>query len=186
MTRSEFLRVTTYLAVGSGKALSADSLEVYFDCLADLPFDVFALAAKRVLMEHRFATFPSIAELREAAAATQQGQVQEMTAAEAWAIAWGVAANTDPEVAGSFARASANCPAVVLEAIRCFGLTALCYGTEPVGVVRGQFMKMFEQLAGRRKRVALLPPALTKEIEATGRRGPELLGNMLAGIGNPN
>jgi len=116
-------------------------------------------------MEHKWATFPSIAELREAAAETQRGTVKELSPAEAWAIAWRIAANTDPEIDGSFARASKDAPPLVLEAIRAFGLLDLCYGKEPVGVIRGQFLRVFEQLAARERRRALLPAALTQAIE---------------------
>src|SRR5262249_5871634 len=122
MTRPEFLAVIGYVAAGIGKALPAESLEVYFDCLGDLPLDVLKLAAKRVVLEHRWATFPTVAELRAAAAETMQGQVAELSPAEAWAIAWRVVGSTDPEVEGSFQRASKGVPPLVVEAIRAFGL----------------------------------------------------------------
>ncbi len=183
MTRPEFVQCVAYLTAGSGKALAPEAMEVYFDCLSDLTPDVMALASKRVLMEHKFATFPSIAELREAAAETQRGQVKELTAAEGWALAWKVAGNTDPEVSGSFERASKGIPAIVVDAIRAFGLFDLCYGKDPVGVVRGQFMRIFEQLAARQKRMALMPPKLKSQIEGVGKTHAALT----AGIGaDPN
>lgn len=183
MTRTEFVKCVAYLTAGSGKALPTESLEVYFDCLNDLDFGVMVLASKRVLMEHKYATFPTIAELREAAAETIHGQVKALSPAEAWAIAWRVAANTDPEVQGSYERASKGVPEIVLNAIRSFGLLDLCYGKEPVGVVRGQFLRIFEQLAARQKRTALLPPKLKHEIEEAGKVRLALT----AGIGlNPN
>ncbi len=74
MSNTEFLEVLAYLTAGSGKDLAAQSKLVYFDCLADLDFEVFKLAAKRVLMEHKFATFPTIAELREAATLLRRGR----------------------------------------------------------------------------------------------------------------
>ncbi len=169
MTRPEFLRSMLYLAAGSGKSLPAESLEVYFDCLGDLSAEVLMTAVKRVLMEHKWATFPSIAELREAAAETSAGQVKALSPAEGWAIAWRVAGKTDPEVNGSFERAIQGVPPVVVESIRVFGLLALCCGDEPIGVLRAQFLKTFEAVAGRQKRTALLPPKLHAAIEGTGR-----------------
>lgn len=174
MTRTEFVKCVAYLTAGSGKALAAESLEVYFDCLKDLTADIMATACKRVLMEHKFATFPSIAELREAAAETSRGEVKALASAEAWAIAWKVAGATDPEVDGSFERAYRGVPAIVVDAIQAYGLCDLCYGKEPVGVVRGQFLRIFEQLAAREKRKALMPPKLAREIEAAGKAPPAI------------
>lgn len=168
MTRSDFARVMAYIGTACGKPLTADGHEVYFDLLGDLPFDVMQLAARRVMLEHKWATFPSVAELRQAAAETVQGRVTELTPAEAWALAWRIASDTDPEVGGSFERACrrAKAPPVVVEALTAFGVNAICYGEDPVGVTRGQFLKVFEQLQGRDRRLALLPPTVRQAVEA--------------------
>lgn len=170
MSRVEFLKVMAALTAGTGKDITADAKEVYFDCLGDLTVDVFGVAAKRVLMEHRWATFPSIAELREAAAETMQGAVKELSSGEAWALAWRAVGNIDPEVSGSFARAVEGFPIIVVEAMKTYGINALCYGDEPVGVVRGQFLKIFDQLAARDRRKALMPVPLAQAIESHGKR----------------
>lgn len=170
MNREEFARIAGVLTLGTGKPLTTDAAEVYFDCLGDLSFEVMKIAAKRVLMEHRWATFPSIAELREAAAETMQGAVKELSSGEAWALAWRAVGNIDPEVSGSFARAVEGFPLIVVEAMKTYGINALCYGDEPVGVVRGQFLKIFDQLAARDRRKALMPVPLTQAIESHGKR----------------
>lgn len=160
MTRIEFAKVAAYVGTAVGKPLTPDGLEVYFDLLGDLDFEVLMVAARRVVLEHKYPTFPSVAELRAAAVESARGQVSEFSPAEAWALAWRVACDTDPECDGSFDRACkrAKAPPLVVEAIRTFGLNSLCYGEDPQGVVRGQFLKVFEQLAGRDRRAALLPP----------------------------
>lgn len=166
MTRTEWAKAAAYLTAGTGKSLTAEQLEVYYDCLGDLSYNVLQVAAKRVLMEHKWATFPSVAELRQAAAETQAGEVAALAPAEMWEVAWRIVGATDPEVPGSFERASRGAPAVVLAAIRAFGLSSLCYGDEPLSVVRGQFLRIAEQLAAREKRVALMPTALKAQIGA--------------------
>lgn len=186
MTRDEFAQVTAYIAIGCGKDLTTEALEVYFDLLGDLPFEVAKTAAWRVLTEHKYATFPSIAEIRAAAVDTARGQVSELSEAEAWAVAWKIAGDTDPEIPGSFHRACERHKAVplVVEAVRAFGLQAICYGQEPVGVVRGQFLKVFGQLAARDRRAALLPPgthAALKDIRDR-RAVPAPVQQALAGI----
>lgn len=180
MTRPEFAQIIAYLTAGCGKPLADAALEVYFDLLGDLPFDAMKLAAQRVLLEHRWATFPSIAELREAATATMRGQVAALSPAEAWALAWDAAGRIDPEQEGSAERGLRDLPPLVVEAIRAFGLPALCYGQEPVGVVRAQFTKIYEQLAAREQRTALLPH---KTAEAVRQRLPQQVAGILQNIG---
>ena len=166
MNREEFARIAGVLTLGTGKPLTPDAAEVYFDCLGDLSFEVMKIAAKRVLMEHKWATFPSIAELREAAAETMMGSVKELSSGEAWAMAWRAVGNIDPEVSGSISRGTEDLPPLVVEAMRTYGINALCYGNEPVGVVRGQFLKIFDQLAARDRRKALMPAPLRQAIES--------------------
>jgi hypothetical protein len=164
MTHDDFVRVIAYLTAGCGKELSDAAIEVYFDLLRDLPSDIFQNAAQRVLLEHRWATFPSIAELREAASATARGIVSELSSAEAWELAWKAAAKIDLEVPGRTEHACKSLPPIVVAAMKAFGIPALCYGKEPIGVVRAQFMKTYEQLASRDRRQSLLPERVTQEI----------------------
>lgn len=171
-----------YIAAGIGKVLSSESLTVYFDCLGDLPVGVLQLACKRVVLEHKWATFPTVAEIREAATKTSHGELTELSPAEAWQLAWRVVANTDPEIDGSFTRATAGVPDLVVRSIRAMGLTALCYGEEPVGVVRAQFIKVYEQLAARKRTEALMPASVRQAIEGIGKLPPEVRG-AIAGIG---
>jgi hypothetical protein len=167
MSNSEFATIVAYVSSAVGKKLDADAQVVYWELLGDLPAEVGWLAAKRVLLEHRWSTFPSVAELRQAAVESMRGEVKELSGAEAWAIAWRVAANTDPELDGSFDRAcaKAKAPPLVVEAITTFGLLDLCYGKEPEGVLRGQFVSTFNALAARDRRAALLPAAVRESLE---------------------
>jgi hypothetical protein len=170
MTRPEFVKAMAYLTAGCGKSLEPVSLEVYFDLLGDLPFDAFQTAVKRVLLRHKYATFPTVAELREAAAQTARGEVAPLPPAEAWALAWRAAARTDPEIDGSFDRAATRLPPLVRRAIEAYGLNALCYGSEPLTVVRAQFLRVYEQLAAGEAARELLPAATRREIEACGKK----------------
>ncbi len=192
MNPVEFAKIIAYIGVACGKPLTAEAQVVYFDLLGDLPADVFQLAAKRVLMEHRWATFPSVAELRQAASESVRGEVKELASAEAWAMAWWIIGNCDPEMDGSFERACkrAKAPPLVVESVRSMSLAGMCYGDEPVGVIRGQFLKVFEQLQGRDRRLALLPPsvkeAITSRREAVGNgTGGAIVGGVAASFGGP-
>jgi len=163
MTRLELAQVLAYIGAAIGKPPSADLAEVYMDLLGDIPIEALRLAAKKVVLEHKWATFPTVSELREAAAEVMRSD-KEPTPAEAWAIAWRGIGKIDPEVDGSIERGCKDLPPLVVEAMQVMGIHALCYGKEPVAVVRAQFMKVYEQLQTRNYRERLLPNALKKEM----------------------
>lgn len=168
MTKQEFASEMTWLSVAIGKPIAASELETgprleaYFELLGDLPFDVFRIATRRVAVAHPWATFPSIAELRQAAADTLQGNVRAMPGGEAWQLAWRAAARIDPEVEGSTTRACKDLPPLVVEAMKSFGIVALC-NADP-NFARPQFIKIFEALTERENRHALLPARVKKAI----------------------
>lgn len=193
MTSNEFSEVLAYLVAALQKPISRETAEVYFDLLGDLPIEALRIAAKRVALEHPWATFPSVAELRQAASETMRGRVCEVSPAEAWDLASRVARQHDPEQSGPYwsrgriwesqwAAITEGVSPLVLRALRTFGVRAICYGTEPTGVIRGQFMKLFEQLAARDRREALLPGSVKSAIASVGVKYAAL-GAALAQIG---
>ena len=119
---------------------------------------------------------------------TQRGEIKQLSGAEAWELAWTAVANIDPEIETSIVKSLQPLPALVVESIKCMGLLPMCYGKEPVAVIRGQFLKVFEQLAARESRTGLLP-ASTKEAiaEIAGTQSrPRAVTALLNGIGEPN
>ncbi len=187
MSNFEFAEIVARITAGCGKSLSMESQVVYFDLLGDMDASVLRIAADRVLAEHVWSTFPSIAELRQAAVDTLRGEVKELSPGEAWEKAWGVISNLDPEISGSVDRAKKCVPAIVWESIEAFGVLAMCYGDEPVGVIRGQFMRIYEGIAARDRRKALLPPSTLAALDDIRERlaipGNVRIAGMLAGIG---
>jgi hypothetical protein len=188
MTQNEFGTVISVLQAGcaAAKRLSEESLDVYFHLLGDLPVDVFRAAALRVLLQHPWSTFPSIAELRQAASEIMRQVVVELQPVEAWEMAYRAARSLDPELIwrpwmrrnpktgqmrqypSQFEAVTAGYPPIVIAAMRAFGVTSLCSSKEPLGVIRAQFMRAYEQLVERDQRVALLPEALKTIIASIG------------------
>ena len=162
MTRTDFASVMAYLCSATGLEMPREQAEVYYDLLQDLPLDVLQLAVKRVILEHPWRTIPSVAEIRQAAADTMQSQISQLSAEEAWGLAWKAAAKTDPEQDGSLQRATKGLPPLVVEAMRAFGLPNLI--TSRPAFARPEFMKTYEALAGRKRRLALLPEKLKAQI----------------------
>lgn len=176
MSPLDFASIMAWLATATGRAMGETAaerdarMEVYFECLSDLPTEVLTIAAKRVAVAHPWATFPSIAELRQAAAETLQGQIQPMSGGEAWRLAWSAAARIDPDVEGSCQRACHGLPPLVLEAMRNFGIVALCQANP--NFARSQFIEIFEALADRESRRALLPDSVKKAIAHAAKELP--------------
>lgn len=152
MTKKEFAKVMAMIAAAIGKPIAVETVTVYYGLLGQLPLAVFEVAAKRVVLEHKWASFPTVAELQEAAMTTQRGQMVDLSAAEIWQLAWKAVARIDLDLPYTIKKAMTGLPPIVAEAMRAFGLTALVAGKDPVGVVRGQFLKIAEQLVARDKR----------------------------------
>ena len=164
MTKAEFSKIIAYLALAIGKPLSAESTEVYYDLLGDLDPIVFLNAAKRVVLEHPWSTFPSVAELRSAAISSSQGTLTPISPAEAWELAWRAAGGIDLDISGSCERRCKNLPPLVYRAMCAYGIASLVNGKEPVMAVRAQFMKIYEQFQARSFRESLMPANLKAEI----------------------
>jgi len=165
MTRLEFMDAMLFVSNAIGKDLEKARMDAFWEMLKDLDYAVFRAGCQRVILEHPWPSFPSIAELRQAAADVARGQTTELSPGEAWSIAWSAAGRIDLEVDGCLQRETEGIPKIVLEAMQAFGIPALCYGKEPVTIVRAQFIKIFEGLQARDRRSALLPAALVEKIE---------------------
>lgn len=204
MNRKDFNAVITFLEVATGKPIveglpGADDtkkqavarIAVYFELLGDLPLATLRLAAKQVALQHRWASFPSAAEIRQAAAEILGNKIGGLTAAEAWAMVARVADAVDPSHAGSYIRNGIEYPSMleafldgapemVRRAVFTFGIAQLCDRREPIGVVRAQFTKTFETLAAKDQSRLLLPAAMQQAI--ANNAAPETAG-LLEGIG---
>lgn len=195
MNRKEFAQTLAYVETAVKTPLSDKEAEVYWDALRDLPLDVLRIACKRVVLEYEYKSFPSIATLRKAAAETILGQVAAISPDEAWGIAWQAAGRLDLENSHSpyfvngkewpsrTAWVMSSVPPLVARAMTNFGLAALAHGKDPVGVMRGQFLKCFEQQIEKRRRLALIPAALQREIEQNSATLPTVAHTALGQIG---
>jgi hypothetical protein len=153
MQRSEIAKILTTIAVVfPGFEPTEARVQVYHRLLGDLEYGVVDRAVGRILSLSRFA--PSIAEIREQALAVEQPDAS--TAAEAWGRAWDAVRRY-----GNYHQVEAYMAMGIDAAyiVRLIGWEAFCMETE-FGVLRGQFMNMYGQVAKREAREALLPPAL--------------------------
>ncbi len=189
MTKPEFSEVIAYLEAAVGKPIAPTPTEglhrmrVYFDLLGDLPLETLRIAAKRAALAHPWNTFPSVAELRQAASETLQGQVRAISPGEAWGQVCRAIKSIDPEHSGPWmARdragvmrhwssrvewATDGMPPLVFEAMRLFGVANLC-NANPEYAQR-DFVRIYSDLLARESARALLPAALQQQITTIGR-----------------
>lgn len=182
-----------YLTAAIGKSLTPDAVEVYFDLLGDLPPAVLLIAVKRVALSHRWATFPTVAELREAAAETMQGKAAVLSAGEAWGMAWRAACKYDPSKSGPHYAGGKlhnsqldflceGLPPLVVDAWRAFGFAALA-NADPA-FARKEFEAIYDGLVANEKRRAILPASVAKAIESIGAKAlPAPVQQAVAAIG---
>lgn len=128
--------------------------------LEDVPYKVVDLAVKKLILESPFP--PTIADVRKKISEITAPQGSEMEAAEAWGEV--VAAirkygSYDPEAA------LASMSPRTAKVVKMIGFRDICM-SETIGVERGQFLKMYDQIASRERQDSLLPERLKLEIQA--------------------
>lgn len=159
--RVEFGKIMAYIAAGTQKTLTQAGAEVYYDLLGDLPQEVLMIAAKRAVLDHKYATFPPVALLRDLATDAMRGEVKSMTGSEAWGIVMQAMGRCDVESPGSVERAFSDVPPTVCAAVKAFGFMSLySIPNSSVEAARAQFIKLFESMAERERENARLPASV--------------------------
>ena len=158
MTKAEVAKILTVLAAAYPK-FEVDDLKVHVwhEMLGDLDYATANMAVKKLILENTFP--PSIAEVRKAAMEILNPDV--MTAAEAWGEV-----ERAVRVYGCYQEieALASLSPRTAKVVRQIGWREICLNEEP-GVVRGQFLKMYQQVQERDHREMLLPADLRQGIQ---------------------
>jgi hypothetical protein len=158
MTKGEMARLLAVLAAAFPRFEVDDlKVQVWHEMLGDLDYEIANMAVKKLIMESTFP--PAIAEVRKAAAdILNPGQ---LTGAQAW----GEVMKAIREH-GSYgeAEALASMSPTTAQVVRYMGWRDICMSEEPTGVLRGQFLKMYEQVASREREQRLLPAGLQEQI----------------------
>ena len=158
MTKAEVAKILTVLAAVYPKFEVDDlKVQVWHEMLGDLDYVTANTAVKKLILENAFP--PSIAEVRKAAMEILNPEV--MTAAEAWGEV-----ERAVRVYGCYQEieALASLSPRTAKVVRQIGWREICLNEEP-GVVRGQFLKMYQQVQERDHREMLLPADLRQGIQ---------------------
>jgi len=160
LTKKETSKLLSILAVAYDK-FQVDSqgvkLKVWHELLRDIPYQVAQLAAKKLILKSPFP--PVIADIRREVASIATSQ-DKVTATDAWeevvnAIRY-YGYYREKEALGSM-------NSLVARTVRAMGWREICLESK-IGVIRGQFIKMYGQLLKRKQEEDLLPIELRESI----------------------
>jgi len=160
MTRNEMSRLLAVIAAAFPRFQVDDSgitLNVWHEMLGDLDYAVATTAVKKLIMQNTFP--PAIAEVRKAAMEIlNPGQV---TGSEAWGEVTKAIRDygyyREDEALASMSPTTAR-------VVRHMGWQDICMSEEPTGVLRGQFLRMYGQVADGEQEQQLLPAGLREQI----------------------
>jgi len=158
MTKGEVAKLLTVLAASYPK-FEVDDLKVHVwhEMLGDLDYAVANIAIKKLIMQNTFP--PAIAEVRKAAA--ELTNPENLTSSEAWGEVTSAIRNYGYYREGE---ALASMSPTTAQVVRYMGWREICM-SEDIGVIRGQFLRMYEQIATREQEKQLLPPSMQAEIK---------------------
>ncbi len=158
MTKIETAKLLAVLAAAFPRFEVDDlKVQVWHEMLGDLDYSLASLAIKKLILENTFA--PAIAEVRKAV--MEILNPDGMTAAEGWGEV-----ERAIRIYGYYREAEAleSMSPRVAKVVKFIGWQNICLNEEP-GVVRGQFLKMYQQVQERDHREMLLPADLRQEIQ---------------------
>lgn len=173
MTIEEFAVIAATLQAGAPeKRLPKATLDLWFELLGDLPARVVLGAVKAHYATSEYPTLPAIGAVRKAAVALMHPAIP--TAAEAWG-------QVEHEMRRVGWVGKPDLSPLTARVVKAIGWQRLCASEDP-GVERGQFLKMYDQMAQRDEHDAVLPDGLKPGAMAPAlpegiRRGLDAIGN---------
>lgn len=170
MTKNEFAKLMAFVTAAVDKPVARPTLEAYFDMLQDLPYELAAVAIKKIIATDEYPTLPTIGKIRQAAAEISRGHI--LSAPEAWGLVLKAVHEYGYYREGE---ALASLPEHVAEVVRWMGFQTICM-SEKISVDRGQFLRMYEVHQKREQEQAVLPPAVRDVIKQLAG-GMKMLGD---------
>ncbi len=138
------------------------TLTVWHEMLGDLDYPVASLAVKQCMLQNTFA--PSISEVRKAAIKLMNPD--KLSASEAWEQV-----NRALDKHGMYGQVEAmeSLTPLVARVVRAIGFSKMCL-SENISVERGQFMRLYDEMAGKQEAEWLMPEKMRAQIaQVVGR-----------------
>jgi hypothetical protein len=163
MTKGEVAKLLVVLAASYPRFEVDDvKVQVWYEMLGDLDYAVASMAVKKIIMQNTFP--PAIAEVRKAV--TELMNPEQVTSSEAWGEVTRAIRNYGYYREGE---ALASMSPTTAQVVRYMGWREICM-SEDIGVIRGQFLRMYEQIATREQEKQLLSPTMQTEIKKLAKK----------------
>lgn len=157
MTKAEIAKILAVLAASYPK-FEVDDLKVHVwhEMLGDLDYAVASMAVNKIIMQNTFP--PAIAEVRKAV--TELMNPEQVTSSEAWGEVTRAIRNY-----GYYREeeALASMSPITAQLVRYMGWREICL-SEDIGVIRGQFLRMYDQIVARKQKEQLLPSMMREQL----------------------
>ena len=158
MTKAEIVKLLAVISAAyPNMQITEATVNLWHELLNDVSLSLALAAAKKLILESPYP--PTIADIRKRV--VEVAHPQQLNAAEAWGEVT-KAMRFYGYYRANEAIASMSKPTA--RTVEYIGWANICTCEEP-GVIRGQFMKMYEQVAGRERNEALLPASLKAEMK---------------------
>lgn len=160
MKKTEIVKLLAVInAAFPNMQITEAMVDLWHELLSDIDFNLAKAAVKKILLESPYP--PTIAEIRKQAAEIMMPEENKIDPAEAWGEV-----ERAIRYYGSYMEeeALASMSPAVAKVVKYIGWREICLSEEPE-VVRGQFLKMYQQVQERERKEALLPLDLKNEIQ---------------------
>jgi hypothetical protein len=176
MTPQETKKIFAILMVSYPKFFPAEdkdklrlTIELWAEMLADIPFEVVQVAVKKMILESPYP--PAISDVRKQIADIMTAPEDRIDASTAWGeVLHAIRMFGWPRPEEAMESLSPRTRQVV----KAMGWQEICQATE-AGVVRGQFLKMYDAYASRERQESLLPQSMKNIIKQIGQSNQKLL-----------
>lgn len=160
LTRPQFATCAAYLAAGVGRPMSKEQLEVYYDNLNDIPFEVLKASCKAAVQVQKENWLPAVGAIRAHAAELVYGVIP------GWSDEW----DRVRKLVRKFdisrrTEAYSHMSALTQQAVTAVGWSSIC-DSETISMHAAQFRAAYESLAARESSFRRISPDLRPRITA--------------------
>jgi hypothetical protein len=163
MTKQEFAQAMALLSAAIDRPIGKTTIAAWYEFVQDLPGTAVLAAVQTIIATDEYPTLPSIGKIRKTA--IELSKPKTITAAEAWGLTIkairSYGHNREKE-------ALEKLPPEAARIAEMMGWQQMCHA-DNVEVIRGQFMKMFDQVSARDTQERLIPPQARALLAGLGR-----------------
>lgn len=161
MTTSEFAKIMAFLGAVFNVELNKAKLDAYYTLLGEIDKLVLEQACRNLSLARKYPTFPNPGEIMEFV--DQIIYANELSEGDAWEEVKRLVRKY-----GHYNKDNAlsEMTPLVKKTIEQFGWVDVCMSTEPEGVLRGQFLKIYNINKTRQHEINKMNPEFLKELQA--------------------